>query len=56
VKREFSVFREQFSGNSKSKIQHLKFFAKRMLGQEHAFEVACRRVEKKFSVCRDSGD
>ena len=33
VEREFSVFREQFSGNSKFKIQHLKFFASKMPGQ-----------------------
>jgi hypothetical protein len=29
-----SVFREQFSGNSKSNIQHSKFCATRMLGLE----------------------
>ena len=32
VEREFSVFREQFSGNSKFKIQHSKFCTKRTLG------------------------
>ena len=48
MKREFSVFREQFSGNPKSQIQHLKFFAKRMLGKSTLLKSHAEALRKNF--------